>query len=107
MEGKLRKSEISLADMESIAHFNDLDEALILMSKLPELFPRLKEADQTKLLQILARRIIVDPSGEIIDYALNSHLMYLDYLASEMRGVSINSRGSSDVSLGVQKFPKH
>ena len=101
---KLRKSEISLAEMESEskAHFDDLDVALILMSKLPELFPRLKEADRTKLLQILARRIIVDPSGEIIDYELNSPFMYLDYLAGDLRGIFDSPRGSSDVSVGVQ-----
>lgn len=100
---KLRKSEISLAEkeMESKAHFDDMDVALVLMSKLPELFPRLKEADRRKLMQILARRIIVDPSGKIIDYELNSPFMYLDYLASDMRGVSNNPRGSSDVSVGV------
>jgi len=76
--------------------------ALILMSKLSELFPRLKEADRTKLLQILAKRIIVDPNGEIVGYDLNSPFMYLDYLANDLRGVWISSRGSSDVSVGVQ-----
>jgi hypothetical protein len=102
---KLRKSEISLAEMESEskAHFDGLDVALILMSKLPELFPRFKEADRTKLLKILARRIIVDPNGEIVGYDLNSPFMYLDYLANDLRGVWISSRGSSDVSLGVPK----
>ena len=88
-------------ESETKAYFDDLDVALILMSKLSELFPRLKETDLTKLLQILAMQIIVDPSGEIIDHELNSPFMYLDRLASDLRGVSNNPRGSSDVSLGV------
>jgi hypothetical protein len=77
---KLRQMELNLADMEREAttHFDDLEVALALMSKLSTLFPRLTLKDQSTLLQILVKQIIVNPDGEIIDYELCSPFMYLD-----------------------------
>jgi hypothetical protein len=52
----LREAKISL---------DDLDVALALMVKLPDLFNRLKQEQQANLLQIIIKRIIVDSDGEI------------------------------------------
>jgi hypothetical protein len=49
-------------------------------------------------LQILAKRIIVDTNGEIIDHELHSPFVYLTSLSPGQRKV----RGSSKVDFGPQ-----
>jgi hypothetical protein len=83
---KLRNAELNLAEMEREANIclNDLDMALVLMTKISELYPRLDIKQKSSLLQILAKRIIVATTGEIIDYELNSPFVYLRALADDL-----------------------
>ena len=76
---KLRNIELTMAEMERepTIHINDLDLALILLTKVSELYSRLDEKQKSTLLQILAKRIIVSGDGEIIDHVLNSPFLYL------------------------------
>jgi hypothetical protein len=55
--------EASLAEMERDAslHLDDLEVALMLMTRISILYQRLAEKDRATLLQILARRIIAFP----------------------------------------------
>ena len=74
---------------------DDLDVALLLMTKLKDLYTRLKEEDRTKLLQVIVKQIIVSPEGEIIDYELNSPFVYLRSLVEGLQNPSNN--GSEQV----------
>ncbi len=64
-------------EREPTIHLSDLDIALILLTKVSELYSRLDEKQKSTLLQILAKRIIVNGDGEIIDHVLNSPFLYL------------------------------
>ena len=76
---KLRNIELTLAEMERepTIRINDLDIALILLTKVSELYSRLDEKQRSTLLQVLAKQIIVNSDGEIIDHVLNSPFLYL------------------------------
>ena len=74
----MRKSEISLIEMESESkdHFDDLDVALILMKKLSELFHRHKVTNRAKLMQTLATHI----QERFQDQIDKVHQLYLEDL---------------------------
>jgi hypothetical protein len=81
---KLRNSELMMAEMEREPkiHINDLDLALILLTKIEDLYTRLNDKQKLTLLQVLAKRIIVDSDGEIVDHELNSPFIYLRSLVN-------------------------
>jgi len=76
---KLRNIELTMAEMERepTIRINDLDIALVLLTKVRQLYSRLDEKQKSTLLQILAKQIIVNCNGEIIDHKLNSPFLYL------------------------------
>ena len=76
---KLRNIELTMAEMERepTIRINDLDIALVLLTKVSQLYSRLDDKQKSTLLQILAKQIIVNGDGEIIDYKLNSPFLYL------------------------------
>jgi len=76
---KLQNNKLATAEMEREPkiHINDLDLALILLTKVRELYVRLNEKQKSTLLQILVKRIIVNSDGEIIAHELNSPFIYL------------------------------
>ena len=78
----------------------DLDLALILLANASILYDRLEEKDQARLLKILAKRIILNPDGLIVDRELNSPFTYLQNLAGSSGG---SYRDSEQVRLGAQK----
>ena len=101
---KLRRVELNIADLqrETRIQLDDLDAALILMAKLSFIFSRLSEKKQALLLQIIAKRIIVNPDGEIIDHKLNSPFMYIWSIAEVFRDQDSSRRGSEQVPVGAQ-----
>ncbi len=66
---KRRNIQTEMADLEREAAMciDDLDAALALMARLSDLYGRLKEREQGKLLRIIAKRIIVDVDGQVVD----------------------------------------
>jgi hypothetical protein len=64
------------------------------------LFERLEEKDLANLLKILAKRIIVNPDGLIVDQELYSPFTYLRNLADSSGG---SYRDSEQVRLGALK----
>lgn len=96
---KIRHAETSLDELERNTgyHLSDLDAALALMTKLAILYARLEEKEQAILLQILAKRIIVDSLGEIINYDLNSPFRYLESVTKNFRVSDNTGRGSEQV----------
>jgi hypothetical protein len=78
---------------------NDLEVALVLITKIKELYQRMTEPEQTQLLQMFTRRIIINPQGEIIDCELLSPFEYLSTLASHI-GDQDEDGGSAQVRLG-------
>jgi len=74
-----------------------LDAALALMTKLAILYARLERKEQAILLQIIAKRIIVNRLGEIIDYDLDSPFRYLESIARDFRDIDNAERGSEQV----------
>jgi len=74
----------------------------MLLSKLSTLYQRLKDMEKAKLLQILAKRIIVTQEGEIIDHVLNSPFMFLRQITDEYFSISHNPRSSEQITVGAQ-----
>ena len=83
---KLRHLELTLAELEREVsfHLDDLDAAMALMAKVADLYPRLETRQQGILLQILAKQIIVDPHGKIVEHELNSPFVYLRSLVQDL-----------------------
>lgn len=100
---KLRNVEINISDMEreSKIPLDDLDAALMLISKISPLYMRLKESDQSKILQIITKRIIVDPQGKIIEYELNSPFGYISKLVDNLLTKDNEPRGSEQLRFGA------
>jgi len=100
---KQRNIEANIADLEreTTIHLDDLDVALILITKLSFLYPRLNEKDRAILLQVLVKRIIVDPQGEIIDHELNSPFAYLRNIVNEFQLLDSEARSSEYNRLGA------
>jgi len=103
---KLHQVEENIADLQREVNLfkDDLDVALALMSNITVIFPRLNQEQQSILLRILAKRIIVNPSGEIINHELNSPFVYLHSLAEYFRNTDLIQRGSSQVRQGALFF---
>jgi hypothetical protein len=94
--------EINIRDIErdTSVHLDDLDTALFLMSMMGKLFSRLEDKQQTMLLRILAKRIIVNPQGKIIDQELYAPFTYLKSIADNYQ--NSNQNGSSWVQYRPQ-----
>jgi hypothetical protein len=109
---KLRHLELTIAELEREAtfHLDDLDAALALMAKVADLYPRLEKKQQGILLQILAKQIIVDPQGAIIEHELNSPFVYLRSLTQSLSTPGNGDGSSEHVRSGAlisQKPPTH
>ncbi len=101
---KLRHMELTLTELERDAtvHLDDLDAALFLLTKVADLYPRLDEKRRSTLLQILAKQIIVDATGEIIDHELNSPFTYLRSLVDNLSAPDNGEGGSEQIREGAQ-----
>ena len=64
-------------------YLDDLEIALVLLSQISLLFPRLEEKQKNTLLQILLKKIIINSDGEIIDFELHSPFSYLHSIAND------------------------
>jgi len=102
---KKHNAERYLGEMEKETSLclDDLDVALFLMTKLKDLYTRLKEEDRTKLLQVIVKQVIVSPEGEIIDYELNSPFVYLRSLVEGLQNQS--NSGSEQVRFRPPFYP--
>ena len=81
----------------------DLDIALLLLAKIHLLYERLDEKSQSKLLKILAKKIIIDQEGRIIDHELHSPFTYLRGLAEEIEDPSSPCRVSAQARSGAHE----
>ena len=97
------QASIRELDFDTQTHLDDLEIALVLMSKLPELFSRLEKKDKTTLLQIMAKKVIIDSEGEIVDHELHSPFLYLSTLADSICDKSEEGYGSEHVRFGPQR----
>lgn len=100
---KFHHAEVNLKDLDrNLARYiDDLDMALFLLTKASDLFPRLEEVKKTNLLQIIVKRFIVNPIGEIIDFELNTPFSYLINLMDNAHHInSTEVCGSEHVRLG-------
>ena len=100
---KVLRIEVSIAQLEheKMIRIDNLDAALVLMTRLRVLFDRLGVKERSKLLQILVKRIIVDLQGEIIDFQLNTPFVYLQNLVEELFNLDSMSGCSSQVHVGA------
>jgi len=104
---KLRNIELTIAEMERepTIRINDLDIALVLLTKLSRLYSRLDEKQISTLLRILAKRIIVNGDGEIIDHELNSPFLYLRSVVEYYFPPSNREGcGSEQINVGAQNY---
>jgi len=97
---KIEELEIDLTQ-----YLDDLEVALVLMSKISMLYGRLGEEQKNNFLQIMAKRIIINPDGEIISHELHSPFAYLSTLASSRNGKSEEGSGSEQVRYPLLKAP--
>ena len=61
---------------------------------------------RSTLLQILAKQIMVDPHGEIIEHELNSPFVYLRSLAQGLSTPGNGKGGSEQIREGAQILKK-
>jgi hypothetical protein len=101
---KVRGAERILTDVEreSALHLDDLDAALLLLSTASSLYPRLPKKQRRSILQILAKRLIVNQLGEIVGYELNKPFAYLHRITGGNIPIKNISGGSDQVRLGAQ-----
>jgi hypothetical protein len=99
---KRHNIQIEMADLkrEAAMCIDDLDAALALMARLSDLYSRLKEREQAKLLRIIAKCIIVDVDGQVVDYELNSPFAYLHDLVIDVQSIGKPACGSDQTRLG-------
>jgi len=100
------QTSIRELDFDTHSHLDDLEIALVLMSKLPVLYDRLDKKQKTTLLQIVAKKIIIDTQGEIVEHELHSPFLYLSTLAARISGKSEEGYGSEHVPFGSQDIQK-
>jgi hypothetical protein len=102
---KLRSVELNIAEMEREARIfiDDLDFALVLISNISTLYARMKESDQSKLLHVIARRIMIDSEGEIIDHELHSPFAYLRGLVDEFSTENHKNAVRNSPSVGRRR----
>jgi hypothetical protein len=102
----IRNTEARLVEAERNTHsiMVDLDLALALLSKVHLLYERLDEKSQARLLKILAKRIIINPDGQIIGHELHSPFTYLRSIAQGLEDPSSSHCDSEQVRLGAPKI---
>jgi len=107
-QDKVQRIEMSIVELEreTLVRVDDLDAALVLMTRLPVLFARLGDKERSTLLQILVKQFIVDQHGKIIDCELHAPFAFLRYLVEELYTLGSESRGSSQLRLGAQKIAR-
>jgi DNA invertase Pin-like site-specific DNA recombinase len=100
---KVKNFETILHDMERNTNtiLNDLDIAVLLLAKAGDLYDRLDSQKKALLLQIIAKRIIVNPEGLIIRQDLHSPFTYLRQLVDLINNPTSNSPRSEQTNLGV------
>ena len=96
-------TETRLVEAERNTHaiMVDLDLALALLSKAHLLYERLDEKSQARLLKIVAKRIIINPDGQIIDHELHSPFTYLWSIAQGLEDPGSSHRNLEQVRLGA------
>src|SRR6266508_6506782 len=67
---------------------------------MADLYPRLERKQRGVLLQILAKRIIVNSQGEIIEHELNSPFVYLSSLLQNLSSPGSGNGGLENVGEG-------
>ncbi len=95
--------ENSLADLERAAsrYLNDLEVALRLLMLLADLYGRFEDKQRMTLLQILAKRIIVNRDGTIIGHELQPPFSYLTSLVADPQVSGPTGSGSEQVHAGA------
>jgi len=74
---------------------------VLLLAKAGDLYDRLDSQKKALLLQIIAKRITVNPDGLIIRQDLHSPFTYLRQLIDLINNPPINSPRSEQANLGV------
>jgi len=100
---KFRNIELNIADIEreERIQLDDLEVALALMTKISHLYFRLEEKDRAQLLQIIAKRIIVNSEGDIIDHELRSPFAYLHGIVVNFPQIGLDLHGSEQLRIGA------
>ena len=96
------KAVLKEMEFDAKEYLDNLEVALLLLTNISTLFERFKEKERTELLQVLLRRIIIMPDGEIISYELHSPFSYLISLADRFKdNTSQEGDGSTSVTVST------
>lgn len=103
-QDNVRTLELKIAEVQRDVNsiVLDLDMAIAILFHLQELFDRLDEKNKTRLLKIIVKRIIINPSGQIVGQELHSPFTYLHSLKKSLENPSGEVVcGSEQVPLGA------
>ena len=107
---RLMKAQQEIRRLENGHHAlnNGLELAIIVLSKVHQLYGRLTETCQARLLQILFERIIIDTKGRIVDFTLNPPFEYLSRVSHTLQGEEKppRHRGGSSKIITPSPFPQ-
>ena len=103
-QDKILNLRLQIENMEFDAskYLDDLEIALALLSNISSLYERLEEKQKNELLQIIAKRIIINPEGEIISHELHSPFSYLVTLIEALSTSNEEGYRSEYIHDGVQ-----
>ena len=93
------KEDLTVCQGDASRYLDDLDTALLLLSQTQTLYQRLDRRKQAALLRILAKRIIVNTRGELIDHELHPPFAYLGTLSSGNGPSGPKQRGSTQFPI--------
>lgn len=96
------KQIVQQLTFDSSQYLDNLEVALGFLSRISLMYERLKEKEGTALLQVLAKRIIINQNGEIVSHELHSPFTYLTTLATTVIEAGNKEGGrSTTVPLGT------
>jgi hypothetical protein len=101
--GKVSETQREINRLESGSDeiVDDLDLALCLLACIPSLFTRMEPRQQSRLLRILIKKIIIDTQGTVIDAELNppfGFLMSLNPVPDGQKSNGKEQKSSSPVT---------
>jgi len=89
--------KIDEMEIDFSRYLDDLEVALLLMTRLFDLYQRLDDKQKSNLLKIILKRIIITPDGNINSYELHPPFEYLSTLANPQNEASEEECGSEQV----------
>jgi DNA invertase Pin-like site-specific DNA recombinase len=96
------RQELNGLSRDVTSYLDDLEVALRLPTQIGRLFGRLSPRQQSSVLRILAKKIVIDLNGEFVGWELNPPFEYLSHLA---KTPGVGTRSAADAVSGSLTTP--